>query len=122
MPYWKHPRHRGSGASPVRADKQVPIRRRRWQMLFIVSWSISSENRNRAIERFLKTGGKPPAGVTMKGRWHAVGGSAGFGIAEADDLLLIQKWVLEWNDLMSMEVHAALTDEQMAPLLAGIGK
>lgn len=91
-------------------------------MLFIVSWSISSENRNRAIERFLKTGGKPPAGVTMKGRWHAVGGSAGFGIAEADDLLLIQKWVLEWNDLMSMEVHAALTDEQMAPLLAGIGK
>ncbi|MFJ3369605.1 DUF3303 domain-containing protein [Pseudomonas sp. NPDC086251] len=91
-------------------------------MLFIVSWSISSENRNRAIERFLKTGGKPPEGVTMKGRWHAVGGSAGFGIAEADDLLLIQKWVLEWNDLMSMEVHAALTDEQMAPLLAGIGK
>jgi len=26
--------------------------------------------------------------------------------------------VLEWNDLMSMDVHAALTDEQIAPLLA----
>lgn len=87
-------------------------------MLFIVSWSISPDNRNAAIERFLKTGGAPPAGVTMKGRWHAVGGSAGFGIAEASDVVPIQQWVLNWNDLMSMEVHAALTDEQMAPLLA----
>ncbi|MGE8063674.1 DUF3303 domain-containing protein [Pseudomonas sp. NPDC089569] len=88
-------------------------------MLFIVSWSISPDNRNAAIERFLKTKGAPPAGVTMKGRWHAVGGSAGFGIAEASDVIPIQKWVLEWSDLMNMEVHAALTDEQMAPLLAG---
>ncbi|MGF6092099.1 DUF3303 domain-containing protein [Pseudomonas sp. 18173] len=87
-------------------------------MLFIVSWTISPDNRDAAIARFLKTGGAPPAGVTMHGRWHAVGSSAGFGIAEASDLVQIQKWVLEWNDLMSMDVHAALTDEQMAPLLA----
>ena len=54
-------------------------------MLFIVSWSISSANRNSAIERFLKTGGAPPAGVKMLGRWHAVGGASGFGVAEASD-------------------------------------
>jgi hypothetical protein len=92
-------------------------------MLFIVSWSISPQHRNSAIERFLKTGGAPPAGVSKLGRWHAVGGSSGFGIAEANDPVLIQKWVLEWSDLMSMEVHAALTDEQAAPLLAAaLGK
>ncbi|MCS3838326.1 hypothetical protein HNR03_002934 [Pseudomonas sp. JAI111] len=90
-------------------------------MLFIVSWSISPENRNTAIQRFLKTGGAPPEGVKMHGRWHAVGGSNGFGIAEASDLVQVQKWVLEWNDIMKMEVHAALTDAQMAPLLAAIG-
>ena len=45
------------------------------------------------------------------------------GAREADDPVSIQKWVLEWSDLMSMEVHAALTDEQAAPLLAAaIGK
>jgi hypothetical protein len=87
-------------------------------MLFIVSWTISPGNRDAAIARFLNTGGAPPAGVKMLGRWHAVGSSAGFGIAEANDLVPIQKWVLEWNDLMSMDVHAALTDEQIAPLLA----
>ncbi|AWY44016.1 DUF3303 domain-containing protein [Pseudomonas putida] len=89
-------------------------------MLFIVNWTLSPENRNSAIERFLKTGGAPPAGVNLIGRWYAVGGAAGFGIAEASDPTLIQKWVLEWTDLMKMEVQVALTDEQMAPLLAGI--
>ena len=87
-------------------------------MLFIVSWSIDPENRNIAIERFLKTGGAPPKGAKMLGRWHAVGGSSGMGIVEASDLVPIQKWVLEWSDIMQMDVHAALTDEQMAPLLA----
>ena len=51
-------------------------------MLFIVSWKICSENRNHVIERFLKTGGVPPEGVKMHGRWYAVGGAAGVGIAD----------------------------------------
>ncbi|MGH8355536.1 MAG: DUF3303 domain-containing protein [Pseudomonas sp.] len=87
-------------------------------MLFIVSWSISPEHRNSAIERFLRTGGAPPTGVTMQGRWHAVGRMSGFAVAQASDPALIQKWVLEWNDLIAMEVYPALTDEQAAPLLA----
>ena len=87
-------------------------------MLFIVNWSIHSQNRNRAIERFLKTGAVAPAGVTLLGRWHAVGGMTGFGIAETADITLIQQWVLQWSDLLTMEVHPALTDEQAAPLLA----
>ncbi|MHC8354612.1 DUF3303 domain-containing protein [Pseudomonas sp. LB3P81] len=92
-------------------------------MLFMVRWSISPENRNTAIKRFLETKGAPPSGVKLLGRWHAVGGSTGFGIAETDDVVQIQKWVLQWNDLMSMEVHAALTDEQVGPLLAAaVGK
>lgn len=92
-------------------------------MLFIVSWTISSTNRNSAIERFLKTGGAPPEGVKMLGRWHAVGGAAGFGVAEANDPVPIQKWVLQWSDLMTMEVQAALTDDQIGPLLAdAVGK
>lgn len=92
-------------------------------MLFIVNWSISPERRNSAIERFLKTGAVPPAGVTMLGRWHAIGRMTGFGVAETSDPALIQKWVLDWSDLMQMEIYPALTDEQAAPLLAAaVGK
>ena len=87
-------------------------------MLFIVSWTLESDSRNSAMERFLKTGGRPPEGVKMLGRWHAVGRGTGFAIAETNDLTLLQKWTLDWSDLMSMDVYPALTDEQSAALLA----
>ncbi|WP_160287531.1 DUF3303 domain-containing protein [Pseudomonas sp. QL9] len=89
-------------------------------MLFIVNWTVMPDKRDIAIGRFLKTGALPPAGVTMKGRWHAVGRVGGFGLAEADDPALLQTWLLEWNDIMHMEVYPALTDEQAAPLLAAL--
>lgn len=87
-------------------------------MLFIVSWSGNPEQRGSAYARFVKTGGMPPAGVKMLNRWHAVGRHAGFAIAEASDAVPIQKWALEWNDLITMDIYPALTDEQMAPLIA----
>ena len=90
-------------------------------MLFIVSWTARPEHRNAAIERFLKTGGMPPAGAKMLHRWHAVGPIAGFAVADANDSAVMQKWVLDWSDVLSMEVHAAVTDEQMGPLLAAMG-
>lgn len=89
-------------------------------MLFIVTWTLSPDKRDVALQRFIQTGAQPPAGVTMKGRWHAVGRAMGFGLAEADDAALLQAWMLEWNDIMQMEVFPALTDEQAAPLLARV--
>lgn len=87
-------------------------------MLYIVKWTTGPENRNVSVERFLKTGGKPPAGVTMLGRWFPVGQNSGFAVAEAADVALIEQWALEWNDLLRMKIYPALTDEQVAPLMA----
>lgn len=89
-------------------------------MLFIVSWSISPESRNSAVERFLRTGGQPPEGVSMRGRWHAVGRMTGIALADADDPAKLQAWLLDWNDLMHMEAYPVLTDEQAAPLMARV--
>ncbi|MEG0248614.1 MAG: DUF3303 family protein [Pseudomonas sp.] len=86
-------------------------------MLFIIHWTIATENRNAAMARFAQTGGAPPPGLNVHGRWHAVGQAMGFAIAETDDLELISKWVLDWSDLMSMQVYPAITDVQAAPLL-----
>lgn len=92
-------------------------------MLFMVSWKIDSANRNAAIERFLATGGQPPKGMKMLGRWHSVGSGAGVAIGEADDPTLAMQWALQWTDLMTIEVVPVVTDEQGAPLLAAaIGK
>lgn len=42
-------------------------------MKYIVSWTLpAGEDYHTATDRFLKSGAKPPAGVTMVGRWHRV--------------------------------------------------
>lgn len=90
-------------------------------MLFILSWTIRHDCRNHAMERFIKSGGaQPPEGVKMLGRWHAVGRRTGFGVAETNDLALLQKWVLNWSDVLDMDVYPAMTDEQIAPLMVEI--
>jgi hypothetical protein len=92
-------------------------------MLFIVSWTSSPEHRDAVFARFVKTGGTPPAGVKMIGRWHNVGRLAGFAVAEASDPALMQKWALDWSDLMTMDVCPAIVDDQAAPLIAAaLGK
>jgi hypothetical protein len=30
------------------------------------------------------------------------------------------RWALEWSDLMEMEIHPALNDEQLGAVLAGL--
>jgi len=89
-------------------------------MLFIISWTGRPEHRDATFARFAKTGGPPPAGVKMIGRWHMVGRFAGVAIAEASDPVLMQKWALDWNDLMTMDVCPVLIDEQAAPLIAAV--
>ena len=48
---------------------------------------------------FQAAGGAPLTAA----RWHAVGPIAGFAIVEAADAVAIQKWVLDWSDLLSLE-------------------
>lgn len=86
-------------------------------MLFLVRWEINQTVRKAAIERFLKTGGAPPAGVKMLGRWHTVDGEYGVAIAESDDPQAMAKWSLAWNDLLPMDVRPALNDEGMGAVL-----
>ena len=40
-------------------------------MLFHIMYQLTPENRNAAQKRFMETGGLPPGGVKMVGRWHA---------------------------------------------------
>jgi hypothetical protein len=89
-------------------------------MLFIVRWEIAHTVRKAAIERFAKTGGAPPEGVKMLGRWHTADGDSGFAIAEASDIQPIARWALAWNDLLKMDVRPALDDQGLGAALAAM--
>ena len=47
-------------------------------MLFHISYEFSPNNRDEAQKRFKETGGLPPDGVTMEGRWHSAVRHQGF--------------------------------------------
>jgi hypothetical protein len=120
------PQHPGAGmprhlvAHDDGSKPRAGIANPKWRsaMKFIVQWNGESSTQQAAIERFMKTGGRPPDNVTMLGRWHAVGAFHGVAIAEATDASALQAWVLQWSDLLSFTVAAALSDEELGALMA----
>ena len=87
-------------------------------MIFITRYEVQPSVRKAAIERFVKTGGAPPAGVKMLGRWHSADGAFGIVISESDDIKAITKWNLAWNDLLTFDVRPAIDDQGLAAALA----
>ncbi len=66
----------------------------------------------------METGGAPPAGIKIMGRWHDVGRLKGYAIFEGDDPITIATWAYQWSDLMTLEVFPVITDEQLGKVLA----
>lgn len=88
-------------------------------MKFIGTFKFKPDIRSRdeAIARFKKTGGKPPAGVTMLGRWTAADLSGGFDLLEANDPKALAEFALMWSDLLELDIVPVLDDIELAEVL-----
>jgi hypothetical protein len=86
-------------------------------MKFIVGWKIPKTSVLSAQARFLQTGGAPPAGVKMVGRWHGMSGG-GFLVAETSDAKALYAWLEQWNDLLEFETTPCLEDAEAGEVLA----
>jgi len=86
-------------------------------MIYVAAWSYTPENVRSIIARFKETGGLPPAGVKLLGRWHGVGTNKGVVVVESDDPVTMAKYLNGWADLASFDVYPALTDEDVAKSL-----
>jgi hypothetical protein len=93
-------------------------------MKFIVtfSWQPDTETRDESIARFLKSGGQPPAGVKLLGRWTAVDFSGGFVLLESDDPKALTEFSLMWSDLMELSIVPVLEDPELSGILQRFGK
>ena len=85
-------------------------------MVYVCVWSYPPERRNEIQARFNETGGPPPEGVKMVGRWHGI--CKGVCVSESDSYEAIAKWAQDWSDLMSMDIYPVLDDGAMAKLMA----
>ena len=88
-------------------------------MKFIVSWKLPKNAVIDTEARFLKTGGAPPAGVNMIGRWHGMSGG-GVLIAETDNAKALYTWLATWNDLLEFNTTPCLEDADAGAVLSSI--
>ena len=85
-------------------------------------WAPDTKNRDEGIARFRKTGGQPPEGVKLLGRWTRADFSGGFDLLESDDPQALTEFALMWSDLMELTITPVLEDEQLSEVLQRLGK
>ncbi len=86
-------------------------------MKYMITFPLAMDTFKERGTRFLETGGNPPDGVTMLGRWHALGGNEAFVLAETDDPKGIYRWLSQWADLIEFDVVPVIEDEAAAGIL-----
>ena len=88
-------------------------------MKFIVTfaWKPNTQQRAEGIARFRKTGGLPPEGAKLLGRWTRADFSGGFDLIESDNPQALAQFSLQWSDLMELNITPVLEDEELAQVL-----
>jgi hypothetical protein len=92
------------------------------KFMLTFTWSPDTKTRAEGIARFLKTGGLPPAGAMLLGRWTRVDFSGGYDLIESDDPKALAEFALMWSDLMHIEILPVLEDQSAAEVLQKITK
>jgi hypothetical protein len=89
-------------------------------MKFIATFTFTAngDQRDEAVRRFQQTGGRPPAGVKLLGRWTRVDFSGGFDLLESDDPKALTEFSLMWSDLVELSVVPVLEDDDLSAALA----
>jgi hypothetical protein len=88
-------------------------------MKFMLTFTFKPETKGRdeAIARFKKTGGQPPKGVKLLGRWTAADFSGGFDLLESNDVKALTEFALMWSDVMELKLVPVAEDAELAKVL-----
>ena len=92
-------------------------------MKFMLTFSFKpDQRRDEAIARFKKTGGQPPKGARLLGRWVRADFSGGFDLLESDDVQALTEFALRWSDVMELAIVPVLEDAALVEVLQRIEK
>lgn len=84
-------------------------------MLFLITWSIPSENRVQCLNAFSNMTPEDDlvdAGpnINVVGRWHRLSGSGGVCIASVENVESLNSWMLNWSPLCNINVEPVVED------------
>jgi Protein of unknown function (DUF3303) len=86
-------------------------------MKFILTFTLPSQTQEAAIARFLDTGGQPPPGVKLLGRWTQVDLCGGFVLLESEDTKALAAFARGWSDLLELTIAPVLEDRELSDVL-----
>jgi hypothetical protein len=86
-------------------------------MKFILTFTLPADTRDEAIARFLETGGQPPPGVTLLGRWTQLDLSGGYVLLESEDPQALTAFAHRWSDLLELTLAPVLEDQALSEVL-----
>ncbi|ESZ25455.1 MULTISPECIES: DUF3303 family protein [unclassified Mesorhizobium] len=88
-------------------------------MQFIVIEDFTGCDRKEIYRHFGERGTLKPDALVVHHSWIAADMSRCFLLVEADDVTLLQRWVIEWSDLVEFEIIPVATNKDMVAALAG---
>jgi hypothetical protein len=86
------------------------------------SWDADTQKQTEAIRRFKETGGQPPQGAKLLGRWIHADFSGGIVLMESEDPKALMEFGLMWSDVMTLKFIPVVEDEDLIEVLARVGK
>lgn len=92
------------------------------KFMMTFSWTPDTQTRHEGVSRFLQTGGLPPEGITLLGRWTRADLSGGFDLLETDDPKRLAEFAYRWSDLMDLRITPVLDDREVAETLQSVLK
>ena len=81
------------------------------------TFNTDTHDQAEAIRRFRETGGQPPAGAKLLGRWIRADFSGGIVLMESEDAKAMTQFSLMWSDLMDLRIFPVLEDQPLAEVL-----
>ena len=74
------------------------------EMLFMVIERFKGRDARPVYRRLMESGRHMPEGLRYIDSWIEPNFDRCFQLMETDDLCLLQRWILAWNDLMEFEI------------------
>lgn len=88
-------------------------------MLFMVVENFRNRDRKAIYRRAREKGRMMPDGLKYVSSWVTADMTRCFQLMEADDITLLQRWVVEWHDLAEFEIVPVVTGKDTAEALSG---
>ncbi|MER8806198.1 DUF3303 domain-containing protein [Mesorhizobium australicum] len=88
-------------------------------MQFIVIEDFTGSDRKEIYRRFRDRGRLKPEELVVHHSWIAADMSRCFLLVESDDVTSLQRWVIEWADLVEFGIVPVATSKDMVAALSG---